>query len=76
MNAYLGGSPTVDITMFHVATTTSNGENYSDAAAGSRPGGNATDKVTGAIVLKHMTLTAGSLLLQQLLPQQCFYNKC
>jgi len=62
LNAYLGGSPTLDITMFHAVTTTSNGENYSDAAAGSRPGGNATDKVTGATSTgTYVTLTVGSL---------------
>ena len=55
---------------------TSNGENYSDAAAGSRPG-NATDKVTGATSTgTYVTLTVGSLsvtattLHQQLLLQQ------
>lgn len=61
MAAYLGGSPTIDITMFHAVTSTSNGENYSDAAAGSRPGG-AADKVTGATSTgTYVTLTVGSL---------------
>ena len=58
--AYLGGSPTVDITFFTTVNTTTNGENYSDAAAGeratsSRPASAAT--TTGTYV----TLTVGSL---------------
>ena len=35
-NAYLGGSPTLDITFYDAVTTTTNGENYSDAQAGAR----------------------------------------
>ena len=61
LNAYLGGSPTVDITMFGAVTSTSNGENYSDAAAGSRPSGGA-QAVTGATSTgTYVTLTVGSL---------------
>ena len=61
LNAYLGGSPTLNITMFNAVTTTSNGENYSDSAAGSRPSGGA-QAVTGATSTgTYVTLTVGSL---------------
>ena len=58
--AYLGGSPTVDITFYTTVNTTTNGENYSDAAAGaratsSRPASTATTSGT------FITLTVGSL---------------
>ncbi|MDA9893066.1 hypothetical protein N9D50_03635 [Flavobacteriaceae bacterium] len=60
LNAYLGGSPTVDVTFYTTVNTSTNGENYSDAAAGarasaSRPASAAT--TTGTYV----TLTVGSL---------------
>ena len=61
LNAYLGGSPTLGITMFGAVTTTSNGENYSDSAAGSRPSGGA-QAITGATSTgTYVTLTVGSL---------------
>ena len=58
--AYLGGSPTVDITFYTTVNTSTNGENYSDAAAGtratsSRPASTATTSGT------YLTLTVGSL---------------
>ena len=61
LNAYLGGSPTVDITFFDNVTSTSNGENYSDAAAGSRPGGGANRIVGATTTGTYVTLTVGSL---------------
>jgi hypothetical protein len=60
LNAYLGGSPTVDITFYSTVNTATNGENYTDADAGaraasSRPASAATSSGT------YVTLTVGSL---------------
>ena len=58
-NAYLGGSPTLDITFYDAVTTTTNGENYSDAQAGARP---TTGGIATALNAEtYITLTVGSL---------------
>jgi len=58
--AYLGGSPTVSIQFFNTVTTTSNGENYSDSAAGGFTG--ITDGKAQALNPEtYVTLTVGSL---------------
>jgi hypothetical protein len=60
LNAYLGGSPTVDIEFLSTINTSTNGENYTDAAAGARSTSSrnvAAATSTGTF----LTLTVGSL---------------
>jgi len=56
-SAVFGASPTVDVLFYATVTTTSNGENYSDQSAGTRPNGTAIATSEGTYV----TLTIGSL---------------
>ena len=60
LSAYLGGSPTLDITFYSVVNTTTNGENYSDAAAGARA---SASRPANALTTSgtYLTLTVGSL---------------
>ncbi|MDA9670019.1 hypothetical protein N9T61_03630, partial [Flavobacteriaceae bacterium] len=60
LNAYLGVSPTVDITFYSSINTSTNGENYSDAAAGARS--TASRNVAAATSTgTFLTFTVGSL---------------
>ena len=60
LNAYIGVSPTVDITIYNTVNTTTNGENLSDAAAGARE--NAGTNISAAATTgTYLTLTVGSL---------------
>jgi hypothetical protein len=61
LNAYLGGSPTVDVYFYDSVTSTSNGENYSDAAAGSRPSGGAQAYASMTTTGTFVTVNIGSL---------------
>ena len=60
LNAYIGGSPTVDLTFYSLVNTSTNGENLTDAAAGSRA--SKGTNVPGATSTgTYMTLTVGGL---------------
>ena len=60
LSAYLGGSPTVDITFISQPVTATNGENLSDAQAGARATAG-TNQSAATSTGTYITLTVGSL---------------